>query len=143
MNNITPNEIPVNFSLCCVSDCPVASHCLRRLAFDVLTQEPEYLTIVNPHRTLPSEACEYYRSDELQDFARGFAKMQEEMLPRQYKTFMTRLQGHFGRTGYFERRRGERLCSPQEIAIVREVLGEMGLSHLDFDGYEQHRNWYG
>lgn len=143
MNNISPNEVPANYMLCTVSDCPVASHCLRHLAMEVLTQEPDFITVVNPLRTQPSENCEYYRSSELQDFARGFAKMQEEMLPRQYKAFMNRLQGDFGRTGYFERRRGERLCSPKEIAIVREVLGELGLSHLDFDAYEQHRDWYG
>ena len=143
MNNITSKEVPSNFSLCTVNDCPVASHCLRHLALEVLTKEPYQISVVNPLRTQPSEACEYYRSDEPQVFGRGFAKMQEEMLPRQYNVFMNRLKQAFGRTGYFERRRGERLCSPADIAVIEKVLADLGLSHLRFDGYERCYNWNG
>ena len=141
MTTITSKEVPGNFALCAVKECPVASRCLRHLALEVLTKGPRLITVVNPRRTQPSEACEFYCSDELQEFARGFKKMQEEMLPRQYDTFMNRLKDVFGRTGYFERRRGERLCSPAEIAVIREVLAELELSHLGFDAYEKHYNW--
>lgn len=63
------------------------------------------------------------------------------MLPRQYSTFMYRLIGQFGRTGYFERRRGERLCSPKEIKLIEDVLKELGLKDLSFDAYEKRYNW--
>ena len=68
--------------------------------------------------------------------------MKQEMLPRQYNEFMYRLIGKFGRTGYFERRRGERLCSPKEMAEVEATLKDLGLEHLQFDAYEKHYNWY-
>ena len=141
MTTITANDVPNNYALCTANDCPMASHCLRHLALEVLTEEPYSITVVNPLRTKFSEACEYYRTDEPQTFARGFTAMQEEMLPRQYSTFMNRLKDAFGRTGYFERRRGERLCSPADIAVIQKVLADLGLSHLDFDAYEQHYNW--
>jgi hypothetical protein len=67
--------------------------------------------------------------------------MKEEMLPRQYKVFMSRLQSKFGRTGYFERRRGDRLCSPKDIKAIEAVLKDLGLQHLGFDAYEQQYNW--
>ena len=143
MNSITSNEVPSGFTLCTVNNCPVARHCLRHLAMDMITKEPYLITVVNPLRTQPSEACEYYCSDETRVFARGFENMQEEMLPRQYSVFMSRLKGAFGRTGYFERRRGDRLCSPADIAIIENVLAELGLSHLKFDSYEEHRVWNG
>ena len=143
MTTITSDEVPCSFALCTVNECPVADHCLRHQALEVLTKERNIITVVNPRRTQPSEACEYYCSDEKQAFARGFAAMQEEMLPRQYSVFMKRLQGHFGRTGYFERRRGDRLCSSTDIAVIKKVLADLGLSHLDFDGYEQRYNWNG
>jgi hypothetical protein len=54
---------------------------------------------------------------------------------------MNRLKQHFGRTGYFERRRGDRLCSPEEIAVVRKVLADLGLSHLSFDAFVEQYNW--
>ena len=143
MNIITSEEVPSGFVLCIVNDCPVASHCLRHLALDVLTKERYLISVANPRRTQPSEACEYYCSDEPQVFARGFSAMKEEMLPRQYSVFMSRLKHAFGRTGYFERRRGDRLCSPEDIAVIEKVLADLGLSHLDFDGYERRFNWNG
>ena len=133
--------VPDGYPFCIVTDCPVAEHCLRQKARQMLGRSDKVVKVVNPLLTQPSEQCEFYRSDEPQVFARGFAAMQEEMLPRQYKVFMMRLQDHFGRTGYFERRRGERLCSPADIVVIEKVLASLGLSHLGFDAYERHLNW--
>ena len=141
MNKISFKDVPNGFVLCSKSDCPLANQCLRQMAMQVLTKRDKIVKIVNPLLTRPSEQCEFYRSDEPQMFARGFAAMKEEMLPRQYKVFMNRLQHKFGRTGYFERRRGERLCSPDDIKAVEAVLKDLDLQHLCFDAYEQHYNW--
>ena len=111
MNKISLKEVPDGYTVCIKSDCPLANNCLRQLAMQVLTKQNKIVRIVNPLLTQPSEQCQFYRSDEPQVYARGFAAMKEEMLPRQYKVFMSRLQSKFGRTGYFERRRGERLCT--------------------------------
>lgn len=138
---ISFKEVPDNFTLCIKADCPMAYHCLRQMAMQVLTKRNKIVKMVNPLLTLPSEQCEFYRSDEPQVFARGFGSMKEEMLPRQYKVFMNRLKTRFGRTGYFERKRGDRLCSPDDIKAVEAVLKELGLQHLGFDAYEQLYNW--
>ena len=141
MNKISFKEVPDGYTVCIKSDCPLANNCLRQLAMQVLTKQNRIVRIVNPLLTQPSEQCEFYRSDEPQVYARGFAAMKEEMLPRQYKVFMSRLQSKFGRTGYFERRRGDRLCSPKDIKVVEAVLKDLGLQHLGFDAYEQRYNW--
>ena len=141
MNKISFKEVPDGYTVCIKSDCPLANNCLRQLAMQVLTKQNRIVRIVNPLLTQPSEQCEFYRSDEPQVYARGFAAMKEEMLPRQYKVFMSRLQSKFGRTGYFERRRGDRLCSPKDIKVVEAVLKDLGLQHLGFDAYEQQYNW--
>lgn len=141
MNKISFKEVPDGYTVCIKSDCPLANNCLRQLAMQVLTKQNKIVRIANPLLTQPSEQCEFYRSDEPQVYARGFAAMKEEMLPRQYKVFMSRLQSKFGRTGYFERRRGERLCSPKDIKAVEAVLKDLGLQHLGFDAYEQRYNW--
>lgn len=141
MNKISFKEVPDGYTVCIKSDCPLANNCLRQLAMQVLTKQNKIVRIVNPLLTQPSEQCEFYRSDEPQVYARGFAAMKEEMLPRHYKVFMSRLQSKFGRTGYFERRRGDRLCSPKDIKIVEAVLNDLGLQHLGFDAYEQRYNW--
>lgn len=141
MNKINSKDIPNGFPLCVVTDCPIANHCLRQLAMQELTKKNHLVTIVNPVRTKPSEQCEYYRSDELQQYARGFTAMKAQMLPGQYKEFMESLKMYFGRTRYFQHRRGECLCSPKDIAVIRNLLNKLGLSHLEFDAYEQHYSW--
>lgn len=141
MNKISFKEVPDGYTVCIKSDCPLANNCLRQLAMQVLTKQNKIVRIVNPLLTQPSEQCEFYRSDEPQVYARGFAAMKEEMLPRQYKVFMSRLQSKFGRTGYFERRRGDKLCSPKDIKVVEVVLKDLGLQYLGFDAYEQRYNW--
>ena len=141
MSKINLKEVPESYLFCVVSDCPMASHCLRQMAMQVLDDSERIVKIVNPKRTKPSEQCEFYSPDEPVVFARGFAAMQEEMLPRQYSVFMNRLKQQFGRTGYFERRRGDRLCSPEDIIAIQEVLADLGLSHLSFDGFVEQYNW--
>ena len=73
MMHISFKEVPDNYTLCVKADCPVADHCLRQLAMQVLTSRNKILKIVNPLLTQPSEQCEFYRSDEPQVFARGFS----------------------------------------------------------------------
>ena len=107
----------------------------------LLTDRYNVIKIVNPLLTQPSDKCQFYRTDEPQTYALGFKNMQQEMIPHQYATFMCRLIGQFGRTGYFERRRGERLCSPRDIKLIENALEELGLKNLSFDKYEQKYNW--
>ena len=138
----TLEDLPGGYAMCMQNDCKVCEHCLRHMAFkDVVTEKLWSISLVNPLRVKPSEACEYFRTDEPATYARGFVKMKQEMLPRQYDEFSVRLIGKFGRTGYYERRRGERLCSPAEIEAIRAVLHEIGLPDLEFDGYEKQYNW--
>jgi hypothetical protein len=139
----TIDDVPGGYALCTRDDCTVCNHCLRNIAYkDVVTEKLWSVTQVNPLRVVPNEQCEYFRTDELATYARGFVKMKQEMLPRQYDAFMIKLIGKFGRTGYYERRRGERLCSPKEIEFIRSVLKDLGLPALEFDSYQQRYNWY-
>ena len=138
----TKEDIPFGYALCMRNDCKVCEHCLRHMAYNDVGKDEKKLMIVNPLLVEPSEQCEHFRTDEPATYARGFVKMKQEMLPRQYDEFMVRLIGRFGRTGYYERRRGERLCSPKEIEFIRKVLQEMKLPELEFDGYEKQLNWY-
>lgn len=138
----TMEDVPGGYALCSRTDCEVCNHCLRHIAYhDVVTEKLWSVTLVNPMRAVPTAECEYFRTDEKVTYAKGFVRMKAEMLPRQYDEFMVRLIGRFGRTGYYERRRGERLCSPAEIVTIRAVLHEIGLPDLEFDCYEKQYNW--
>lgn len=75
MNKIGFNEVPGGYVMCSVAECPMADHCLRQLAMQVLDNSVRLVTVVNPRRTQPSEACEFYRTDKPQAFACGFKRM--------------------------------------------------------------------
>ena len=137
----TLEDLPSGFALCMRNDCKVCEHCLRHIAYNDVGKDLKRLTIVNPLLVAASEQCEFFRTDELATYAKGFTKMQLKMIPGQYQDFSVRLIGRFGRTGYYERRRGERLCSPAEIETIRAVLQELGLPDLEFDGYQKQYNW--
>ena len=69
MNKISYKEVPNCYLYCIQSDCPMADHCLRQMAMHVITKRDTIINIVNPLLTLPSEQCEYFRSDEGGDVA--------------------------------------------------------------------------
>ena len=48
--------------------------------------------------------------------------------------------GHLTQLCY-EHCRGERLCSPKDMAYIREVLACLDLAHLEFDAYEERCNF--
>ena len=138
----TMDDVPGGFAMCTRDDCKVCDHCLRHMAYkDIVTEKTWIISHVNPLRVVPNGECEYFRTDELATYAKGFTKMQRNMLPGQYDEFSVRLIGKFGRTGYYERRRGERLCTPKDIEKVRSVLQEIGLPDLEFDGYLKQYNF--
>ena len=135
------DRVPKTFALCIHEQCPLAERCLRRMAWSAVVDGEELFTIISPSYAVPGEECRYFRSAERVVYARGFRGMQAHMLPGQYVAFSQRLISHFSRNSYYERRRGERLCSPKDMVYIREVLAELGLAHLEFDAYEEHCNF--
>ena len=142
MNDIDYNQVPHNFALCLHAECPMADTCLHRMVWSAVPDSEEHLTVLNPSCTVPGVGCRYYRSAQKEVYARGFRGMQAQMLPAQYAQFSGKLMHCFSRNSYFERRRGDRLCSPKEIAHIREVLAEIGLPALEFDDYEERYNFF-
>ena len=118
------NQVPHNFALCLHAECPMADTCLRRMVWSTIPESEEHLTVLNPSCAVPGEECRYYRSAQKEVYARGFRDMQARMLPAQYAKFSGKLMTYFSRNCYYERRRGDRLCSPKEMTYIREVSYE-------------------
>jgi hypothetical protein len=141
MNTIDYTQVPYSFALCLHTQCPMASTCLRRLVWDAVPDRQEQFNVLNPSCTTSSDTCRHYRPVQKEVYARGFCGMQAQMLPAQYAKFSDKLIKYFSRNCYYERRRGDRLCSPKEIVYIREVLTSIGLPHLEFDAYEERYNF--
>ncbi len=140
--NITWQSVPNGYAHCIHSDCPQAQTCLRAIAFSVLPCEERWVNIVNPKGCSKDADCPHYKDSRPQQYACGFRCIQQELLPRQYDDFMSKLISRFGRNEYFRRRRGDRPMPPAEQAFIRQVLKEIGAPDtLDFDSYEVQLSW--
>jgi len=134
--------MPPTYPVCVLSDCPQATHCLHRTAYEALTQTADEMRLVNPERCTQTENCPYFRDNTPVRYARGFKQMRERMYPAQYRQFQQTLIAAFGRNAFYERQRGDYGLPPAEQATVRQALRKAGVADdLDFDAYETQLDW--
>ena len=135
--------IPGGYVACLPCDCPQRAHCLRAWAWSHRNSSEKQYTVLNPDLTTFDGHCPFYCDDQPQRYAIGFSNFQQRMYPMQYKQFMSACVARFGRNSYFQRRRGEIPMPPSEQAFIRSLLKSIGApDDLDFDGYEEHFNWF-
>lgn len=134
---------PEKYPVCLLDDCPMAHNCLHWLAYAQLAETADELRLVNPRRCSRDADCRFYRDAKPVRYARGFINIQKRMYPAQYEHFMYAVMNHFGRSSYFERRRGRIPLPPREQQIVLDALREVGVTgEVKFDAYEECPNWY-
>ena len=140
----TYNSTPSGYPVCIHDTCTMAEACLCHLAYmQINTTDRNYFRLVNPRQCSKDANCKFYHNSEPVAYARGFKNLQNNMLTSQYRDFMFKLIGRFGRTGYFERRRGIIALSPKEQQMILQVLREVGVTEdLKFDAYEENICWY-
>ena len=115
------------------------------MAYQERLEDPDcvYMRLLNPAKCNPDGDCTYFRNAVPVRYARGFKKVMEHMYRRQYMRFSALLEERLGRTGYYNRRRGDMLLSPVEQEVVRQALRQSGVTEeMTFDSYENGINWY-
>lgn len=134
--------MPTTYAVCVHTDCSQATICLRRKAYEALTQTAEQMQLVNPKRCTKSADCPYFRDSTPVNYARGFKGMREHMYPAQYSAFKQMLMAAFGRNPFYQRQRGDYGLPPSEQETVRRALLKVGVNEdLDFDTYEEQCDW--
>lgn len=134
--------MPADYAVCLHEDCPMAATCLHQIAFSALQESEAFLHLINPKKCAKSNRCKFYRDSKPVKYAYGFTGFQKRMFPAQYRTFMNFLIKEFGRSNYFERRRGTLSLSPKEQEAVLAALHEAGITeNLPFDRYEEQINY--
>lgn len=146
-NNTMPrrtysNSYPARYAVCIHDNCPIAKDCLRWQTYQKMLQKEERMNIVNPIRCEPGKQCEFFREDKPVIYARGFTGIQRMMLPHQYNLFSFEMILHFGRSSYYERRRGNIALYPPEQKMIIEAIRATGFEgEIKFDKYEESRAW--
>ena len=136
-------SIPSGYAVCQHSDCPKAETCLHQIVYPAMLEKNDILSVLNPERCSKDANCKFYRSNKPIIYARGFSHFQKRMFPGQYDHFSMILMKVFGRTAYYERRRGATALTPKEQRIVLNALKEVGVTEeMQFESYEENTNWY-
>lgn len=134
--------MPVGYAVCVHADCEQAEHCLRRKAYETMSQTAERMTVVNPERCTKSANCPYFRDSTPVQYARGFKGMRAKMTSNQYNVFRRTLTAAFSQNPYYERMRGDYGLSPREQNVVQSALHKAGIKEeLNFDAYETQYDW--
>ncbi len=142
MEHLDYSEVPAYFAHC-AADCPQASACLRRLAYDELPADKSFVLMVVPRLLTPSAgACKFFLSSERARYARGFIKMASTLQMARAKDFRDRLIASLGRKKYYKARKGEYVLTPKEQQQVLSLLRSMGANtDIGFDGYTYRHVW--
>lgn len=135
--------MPDFYPVCLHADCPQATTCLHHLAYAPQLEKNEKLMMLNPNHCSKDAHCKHYRSNTPLRYARGFASFQPKMLPCQWSAFVNILRQEWGRTRFYERRRGDIAMPPSEQEFVLDALKQAGVTaKYDFDNYEELLTWY-
>lgn len=136
-------EVPVHYTLCLNNQCPKADTCLRQIVERKLTDDVQYMAIVNPkHLATLKGDCPFYRSNAKVLYAKGMKRMLDNLSQKQMRSVVPRLIRLFSKRTYYRIRNGERLLAPSEQRKVLDIMKACGATETQkFDAYEEMIEW--
>ena len=148
---ILRQDIPSGYLYCLSGDrCPKAETCLHAIAARLQTdgsgKPSQTLHTVSPYYldSLPGmDSCPFYRSNVLQQYARGMTHLFDDVPLRLSSLVRHRVMNCFSCERYFyHSRKGDRLITPAEQQGIAAVFRRSGISTPPkFDGYVDALAW--
>ena len=142
---IVNEQVPSGYPICTSESCNERAHCLHaHFASEVLCEARTFTMINQQHPSYQEgKACELYRSDEPERYARGLTKAMGEMSHNNYVAFTNYLIAKHTKTQFYRIKRGDIPLSPAEQAELQKVLRSYGCAGEEpFDRYEMRYTWY-
>ncbi len=142
---VVNEQVPLGYPICTSESCSERTHCLHaHFASQVLSGERTF-TLINSHHPQYQEgkACELYRSDSPERYARGLTRAMGEMSHNNYVAFTDYLIAKHAKTQFYRIKRGDIPLSPAEQAKLQALLRTYGCTGEEpFDRYEMRYTWY-
>lgn len=137
------SKVPFDFGLCAAESCPLASTCLRQIAFRHAPANYLFLPTLNPnHLKALKNKCDCYCSNEKVRFAKGFMRTINALTVSVADTFRYRMISYLGRKNYYQKRKGALQLTPAEQKRVITTAKELGIIQQEyFDSYLEEYNW--
>ena len=128
---------------CYSTTCPLREHCLHSILAAYVPDDKIYIPSVNlnnPKTQRPD--CPVFRRDEPVRMPVGLAPLYYNMPGRIEHNIRQELIWHFGRTQYFEIRKGLRLISPEDQEVIAAVCRSNGWNGpFVYDGEQEDWLW--
>lgn len=142
---VVNEQVPSSYPICTSESCSECTHCLHaHFVSQVLSGERTF-TLINSHHPKYQEgkACELYRSDSPERYARGLTRAMGEMSHNNYVAFTNYLIAKHTKTQFYRIKRGDIPLSPAEQAKLQALLRTYGCTGEEpFDSYEMRYTWY-
>lgn len=133
------NKVPQGYVHCINRDCPLANECLRFLAAENAPEDVLQYAVLNPKaiKTAGSD-CPFHRDSTPKRFGRGMNNMLQQVPSGRLKVLRAQLIALFGRTLFYEMKKGDKLVSPENQAKICEAFQSMAPGvNVEFDSYEK------
>ena len=142
---VVNEQVPFGYPICTSESCSKRTHCLHaHFASQVLSGERTFTLINSLHpQYQEGKACELYRSDSPERYARGLTKAMGEKSHDNYVAFTDYLIAKDSKTQFYRIKRGDIPLSPAEQAKLQALLRIYGCTGEEpFDSYEMRYTWY-
>ena len=121
MENFDYSVVPRGFGHCMAS-CPQAATCLRHIAYEHMPADKAFVWMLVPHMAGQAQGkCKYYCPNTKVRYAKGFARIIDELSVKQAAAFRERMIGKMGRKNYYASRKGDRLLPSAGRELFRRL----------------------
>jgi hypothetical protein len=116
-----------NYSLCFIESCPLKEQWLHWLVGQYAAPIPFVQISMSPRTPqIGGENCAKFRKNIRVVKKKGMAQFYLDMPGRMEHNIRQELIWHFGRTQYFEIRKGQRLITPEDQKVIASVCRSNG-----------------
>lgn len=137
--NLNYEMVPTGFQHCAHRECPKAGDCLRQRVYEICTDTPELITLVNPTYAQKMGAqCKFFHPVRTMRYALGFKRLLAELPKKMSDALHKYLHGLLGHTMYYRARRGEVMLDEENQRFIMAYLAKHGYDIAEpFDKYEE------
>lgn len=132
-----------HYLVCFIDSCPLHQSCLRWVTGQYVDSQLMAHTAINPRNPqMGVEKCPKYREMVRVKLKRGLTQFYHEMPGYIEIGIRNELIAHFGRSRYFQMRKGQVLINPDDQQYIARVCQQHGwTAPLVYDGEEEDWLW--
>ena len=130
-------NVPHNWALCFLSECPKKEECLRQLAARHAPEDRNFGPAIYPNIPRGENGCRFFTNGEPKRMAWGFNTLFAEVKSKHEQGLRIAMKNYLnGHSNYYRYHNGKRLLSPEQQQWIIDLFRRYGYTEgLTFDNY--------